>query len=210
VAETDIGREMIGKDARDIIASKSEIGVAVMDSILAGLPRTPHSVYTVTGSPLQKAKERAGIIVDEAVALTKPRAGCRPKAVNVGVVGMVIDGLVTAGYQVAATDLDPEVVGREFSGVRVEHGDVTCERVAEADLAIVTGMTMATNTLEDIVEAAKAGGTRLVMFAETGANLAEEYCRSAGLDTVAAETFPFYIFQGTSTIEVFRRERADG
>jgi hypothetical protein len=45
----------------------------------------------------------------------------------------------------------------------------------------------------------------LLLFAETGANFGEEYCRTMGIDTVVSEPFPFYIFQGTSTIEVHRR-----
>jgi hypothetical protein len=98
------------------------------------------------------------------------------------------------------------MIGREIHGVKVEDGYRTNELVGSADLAIVTGMTIATDSLELILEAAHAGGTRLLVFAETGASFGEEYCRTLGVDTVVSEPFPFYIFQGTSIIEVFRRE----
>jgi hypothetical protein len=42
------------------------------------------------------------------------------------------------------------------------------------------------------------------MFAETGAWLGREYCRSFGIDAVISEPFPFYIFEGTSTLRVHR------
>jgi len=55
------------------------------------------------------------------------------------------------------------------------------------------------------LEAAKRGGTRLVMFCETGANLCEEYVK-LGVDCAIAEYFPFYIFGGTTHIDVFRKD----
>jgi hypothetical protein len=55
------------------------------------------------------------------------------------------------------------------------------------------------------VDEAQKAGTKLLLFAETGANFGEEYCRSIGVDAVVSEPFPFYIFQGVSTIEVYRR-----
>ena len=66
-------------------------------------------------------------------------------------------------------------------------------------------MTIATDSLELIVEEARKAGTKLLIFAETGAYFAEEYCRTIGVDAVVSEPFPFYIFQGASTIEVYRR-----
>jgi hypothetical protein len=46
------------------------------------------------------------------------------------------------------------------------------------------------------------------MFAETGANFGEEYCRTIGVDVVVSEPFPFYIFQGVTRIEIYRRDLA--
>jgi hypothetical protein len=65
-------------------------------------------------------------------------------------------------------------------------------------------MTLATDSLDLIISEARQAGTKLLIFAETGANFGEEYCRTLGVDTVVSEPFPFYIFQGLSTIEVYR------
>jgi len=43
-------------------------------------------------------------------------------------------------------------------------------------------------------------------YCETGANLCEEYVRM-GVDTAIAEPFPFYIFGGTTRIDIYRRKR---
>lgn len=66
-------------------------------------------------------------------------------------------------------------------------------------------MTLATDTLDQILEAAQENDTRVLVFAETGANLGEALCR-LGVDTVVGEPFPFYIFHGTSQINVYRRD----
>jgi outer membrane protein assembly factor BamB len=96
-----------------------------------------------------------------------------------------------------------EIWSRQFNG-RPKWG-YSGSVLVDGDLAIVTGMTIFNDSLEEIVEVAQSRGTKLLMFCETGANFAEEYCRSIGVDTVVSELFPFYIFQGTSTIEVYRR-----
>jgi hypothetical protein len=43
------------------------------------------------------------------------------------------------------------------------------------------------------------------MFCETGANLCEEYVK-LGVHAAIAEYFPFYIFGGTTRIDIFRGE----
>jgi hypothetical protein len=42
------------------------------------------------------------------------------------------------------------------------------------------------------------------MFCETGANLCQEYVK-LGIDSAIAEYFPFYIFGGTTHIDIFRK-----
>ncbi|MGD8628540.1 MAG: hypothetical protein PVH52_05625, partial [bacterium] len=68
-----------------------------------------------------------------------------------------------------------------------------------------TGMALTTDALGDIIDVCKQHDTRLVIFAETGAHFGEEYCRTLGVDSVVSEPFPFYIFQGMSRIEIYRR-----
>ncbi len=199
------GRDLVGSDARQLIQDQTCIAIAALDSIYASIPRQPAAVHELRGNPIAKTTERTRIITEEALRLLDNRCRRRPRVLNVGVVGNLIRDLQQRGCEVRASDLEPEMIGREVHGVVVEDGFRTHQLVAEADLAIVTGMTIATDSLGLIVEAAQASGTKLLVFAETGANFGEEYCQTIGIDTVVAEPFPFYIFQGVSTIEVYRR-----
>ncbi len=67
-------------------------------------------------------------------------------------------------------------------------------------------MTLTTHAAGDIVDVCREHDTKVVMFAETGANFGEEYCQTIGIDAVVSEPFPFYIFQGMSRIEIYRRQ----
>jgi hypothetical protein len=134
-----------------------------------------------------------------------PPKGKKPTVLNVGVLGNLIKGLTAKDYSVIATDLDEEIIGKPVHGVVIEHGGKTYQYIKDADVAVITGMTLTTDAVGDIVDVCRSNGTRIVMFAETGANFGEEYCRTIGIDSVVSEPFPFYIFQGVTTIEIHRR-----
>jgi hypothetical protein len=78
--------------------------------------------------------------------------------------------------------------------------------VEHSDLAVVTGMTLASNTLADIIAVANSSGTPIVLVAETGAWFAPEYRDAYGIHSVVAEPFPFYIFSGPSEINLYRKQ----
>lgn len=125
------------------------------------------------------------------------------KVLVVGVIGNFIYLLNKEGYKVTATDFYSSVVGCSIHGVYVENGSKTLELIEYSDIAIVTGMTLATETIDNIILAAKKSGTRLIFYCETGANLSSEYC-SLGVDVVISERFPFYVFNGESIIDIYR------
>lgn len=199
---------LLGRDAREIISEMSCYEIALLDSIYASIPRTPARVFELRGNSVEKAVSRGVIIVEEVEGLLQ-RMGRRPgetTVVNVGVVGNLIKALKGKGYNVIATDLDEALIGKSIHGVTVESGSRNFRHIADSDLAVITGMTLTTDALNDIVHVCQDSGTRLVMFAETGANFGEEYCRTIGVDVVVSEPFPFYIFQGVTRIEIYRRE----
>jgi hypothetical protein len=203
---TVLPEEWMGADAREVIGEKSAQSIAVLDAMYDTLPKSPAARFVLQGDSMAKTGERTQILLDECSRLLEAHpTGHAPRVVNVGVLGNLLEGLTRQGCTVAATDFDPEIVGTTINGVPIEHGSVTNERVRESDLAVITGMTLATDTLEEIMEAAAEGGTRVLIFAETGANFGEEYCRSFGVDAVVSEHFPFYIFAGTSVVEVYRK-----
>jgi len=199
------GRELVDSDARELVKEKTCISIAALDSLFASLARSPAAAYELKGDAIEKTRARTDIILAEAERLLAGVSGRCPRVVNVGVVGNVLRDLRVRGYEVCASDLERDIVGSTVHGIEVQDGTRTFDLIGQSDLAIVTGMTIATDSLELIVEEARKAGTKLLLFAETGANFGEEYCRTIGIDTVVSEPFPFYIFQGVSTIEVHRK-----
>jgi hypothetical protein len=200
------GFYLLGQDTRTAEFKYRCFEVASVDALFSAFEKHPTESKTMTGTSTQKALWRSGIIVEEAARLLDPDARRRPKVVNVGVIGNIVKMLTDRGIDVVGTDEDPVLVGSEIQGVPIYGEDRTAELVEESDVAIITGMIISTDTMEDIVEAARRGGTKLVMFCETGANLCEEYVR-LGVDAAVAEPFPFYIFGDTTRIDIYRRER---
>lgn len=202
-----IDKSLIGSDARDIILYENCVSIAVLDSIFASMQRHPNEAHQLDGYSIDKTDKRNSIILKEIVRLLDNGDKEKTTIVNVGVVGNLIKGLKEKGYKVFATDLDKEVIGKSLHGVTVDDGSKTLSYVRDCSLAVVTGMTIATGSLTDIIKTAKRYNTKLLIFAETGANFGEEYCRTIGIDVVISEPFPFYIFQGLSRIEVYRKEQ---
>jgi hypothetical protein len=148
-----INEKLLGKN---IIEFDSTINlcyyIAGLDAVYHYLCGNPYKKYKLKGSNFEKAKERAQIVVDEAMKTlsnSTPKNGKKFVIVNIGVVGQFLALLSKRTDTVVyASDFYGGVVGREFFGVRVSHGSQTEKLVAEADLAIVTGMTLANNTIE--------------------------------------------------------------
>jgi hypothetical protein len=199
------GFPLLGKDCRKVWPSYRCFQVATVDAMYSAFEKAPSETKTMTGSSAEKALWRSRIVVDEVMRqleIAEVDGGC---VVNVGVIGNIIKMLRAKGVEVTATDGDPTLVGSEIGGVEVYDQDRTIELVEKCDVAVMTGMVISTDSLEDILQAAKRGGTRLVMFCETGANLCQEYVK-LGVDAAIAEYFPFYIFGGTTHIDIFRKQ----
>lgn len=198
------GFHLLGKDVRKVRPEYTCYKVATVDAMFSAFEKRPDDTKTMTGSSAEKALWRGEIVVNEVLRqleLMGKSDGC---VVNVGVIGNIIKMLKTKGVSVIGTDGDPVLVGAEIGGVEIFDQDETARYVEECDVAVMTGMILSTDSMEDILEAARRGGTRLVMFCETGANLCEEYVKM-GIDCAIAEYFPFYIFGGTTRIDIFRR-----
>jgi uncharacterized UPF0146 family protein len=194
---------IIGDNAFDHIRSASPISIALLDSLYDDLEDPPgHFLRKVSGDPAIKAQVRATIIADETARLVEDTGGVT--VVLIGFVRHIARQLVHRGFRVVATDQSPAVVGKSFDGIAVDGSQMNNTYLRMADIAIVTGMTLTTNTIDGILETASKYGTKLLFFAQTGANLAKEYL-AYGADTVVAEPFPLYDFHGESRIRIYRR-----
>jgi len=205
IPSLDEGRSLVGTDVREAEFRYRCFEVASIDAMFSAFEKRPDETHTMTANSAEKALWRSRIVVDEVLRQLELAGIDRGRVVNVGVIGNIVRMLSARGLDLVGTDEDPALVGTEINGVPVYGEDRTVELVEECDVAVTTGMIISTDTMEDILAAARRGGTRLVMFCETGANLCEEYPRF-GIDSAVAEPFPFYIFGGTTRIDVYRRK----
>jgi hypothetical protein len=199
------GYYLLGQDCRKAEFKYRCFEVATVDAMYSAFDKTPDESFTTTGTSAEKALWRGRIIVDEVMRHLELSGVEGGSVVNVGVIGNIMKMLADRGVEVVGTDEDPILVGSELEGMPIYGEDRTVELVERCDAAVLTGMIISTDTMEDILEAARRTGTRLIMFCETGANLCEEYVK-LGVDSAVAEFFPFYIFGGATRIDVYRRK----
>jgi hypothetical protein len=201
-----LGR-LVGRDVRDCIRSGLSIeNTACLDALCGSLPQHPVRTHVITGLSSDKAALRARIVVEEAVRLAGNRTG-PIRIANIGTIGQIVHELVDRGCTVIPTDMEPGIIGRSLHGCTVLDGALHSEQaVRDCDIAIVTGMTMATGSLDGLLAAASETGTRILLVAETGAWIGERLLAAESVHCVVSEPFPFYIFSGPSTIHVFTRE----
>lgn len=202
-----LDKSLIGQDARKISSSYFSIEVAALDAVYSMFPKKPVLSFILDGNSFQKSEKRAKIVVDEVAFNLQSKSSLKGKnIVNIGVVGNIVNELKHRGAEVFATDRDPHIIGSSVGGIKVESYEINRDRIKECDLALVTGMALSTGTLDQLINQCQVSGTKLVIFAETGANFAEEYCKF-GVNSVISEPFPFYIFSGVSKIEIYRDQQ---
>lgn len=199
---------VVGRDVRAIRSNSPCLELALLDAAFSALPSRPLRRTVLRGLSVDKADQRAKLICDEAGAqLPRQCKHGRPRVAIIGLVSKFIPILKKKGFAVLATDLQPSMIGRNIAGVVIRDGKREMESTLhDADVALVTGMTAGNGSLMPIVRAARRHGTKLVMFAETGAWLAPYFCNVLGLDAVVSEPFPYYIFNGETVINLFRKK----
>ena len=199
----DVLKSYIGRDFLKCDISDTALKISLMDSIY-GILYPPQNVvrYVCDATSEEKMHWRTSLIVDEAKRLLGEIKNKR--VVNVGVVGDILLSFSEQGATVIGTDFDEALIGGQvFNGIEIYSGDRTLDEIASADLAVVTGMTISTETIDEILSCAVSNNTKIILFAETGASLSSYYIQR-GVDVYLSEYFPFYIFNGSSVIDISR------
>ena len=202
---------LMGKNYLDLELKSNDtaLEIAILDAIYSTLQDKPDQKVELNGTSVAKAEERANVIAEEAIRLIDRSTSKSelPLICNIGVVGNIIKELIDKDVQVIGTDFDDELVGKKLFGeVEIVHGNYNPDIIKKSDVAVITGMTLTTGTLDEIIDVAKRYNTKIVMFAETGSNLGSFYVKN-GIDCVVGEPFPFYIFQGKTTLNIFRKKQ---
>lgn len=199
-----LNEDLLGQDARYARPQHLWAEIALLDSIYSIFQTVPDETFTFSGKPVEKAETRARFIVDIVAAELEKIGGS--KVVQIGVLGNLLQQCKNKGLDIIGTDFEPEMVRCGINGVKVHHADENNQLIQQSDVVLVTGMTLATDTLQGILDTAQRYGKKVMLFTATGAHFAEEYCNTFGIDVVFSETLPHYMFQGASTINVFRKK----
>ena len=201
--------EIIGKNYFDIHGElEREIEIAILGSIFNDCYQLiPESTYSLLFPA--KSVDRAQIVVTQIEELVRQQKNVSKKydVVNVGIIGLFLKLLSEKHYNVIGTDFDRNIIDTTFYDVvSIVDGKHTLDYIAQAKVAAITGMTLTTNTIDDIIKCAQKYNTKLLVFAETGFNLSKYYLQE-GVDVVVCEHFPFYIFDGESIIEIYKTNK---
>lgn len=204
--------ELLGQDARQVLSEglfrNSVDRTAIVDSVISQVSRPADRQVDLDGSAHAKYVARAGLFADEAATLLGRATlkGSKPHVLVVGATAGIISALVARGFTVSATDLWPEAVGHELGGVRVRSGKTDNARlIQEADLAIITGMTMSNGSLAGLMALADKHDTATMIWAVTGRNFGDYYTRH-GVDCVISDPSPFLLLPGPVPMAVWRRK----
>jgi len=203
--------DFLGQDTKKILEEENiecAIKISILDSMYGSLfpiPQKDIISKSFDGSHSQKNDWRTDIVLHEVERLIgKNNASHTFKVLNVGVVASFIKALINAGYDVTGSDFNKTIAEDELTGIRIENGEKTLYLIKDADLVIATGMTIATETLDEIIQECRKHCVKLIVFAETGHSFASYYLNE-GVDVFLSEHFPFYSFMGPSKIDICRK-----
>lgn len=208
--------DLVGKDTRQILKLRlygDDVDrTAFVDLIMGHVSRPPDQQKRLDGAVRAKYAARSRIFADEARKILRGKdsgrpGGKKPRVLVIGATAGIIGALVKEGFEVSATDLWPEAVGKEFDGVRVLSGKTAnAKLMREADLAIVTGMTLPNGTLPALMRLAKKHDTSTMIWAVTGRNFGHYYTEH-GVDCVISDPSPFLFLPGPATVAIWRRKK---
>lgn len=202
--DPELPMDILGSDARFVHTASPCIDIALLDAVYSHLKGVPSYSVWLEGSSQQKAEGRSRIIASEIERTIYEARLIQPAITMVGAVGNVLSGLSRLSDKVFATDFDETLIGKELGGIVVEDGHAyTNKRIEESNIALVTGTTFATDTIDDIMQIARANGVLVIMFCETGSNFASELVNLEA-HCVISEEYPYYMFPGITKLSVFR------
>jgi Putative heavy-metal chelation len=205
---------LVGEDCRQILKDRRYRNdmdrTALIDLVMGHFPAVrDHHVILDKARP-EKYSLKSRLFADEAeIILGRKGSGAikgrKPNVVVIGAMAGTIAALIARGFDVSATDMAPDLVGRNLGGITVCDGTENRRLIQAADLAIITGMTLPNRTLPSIVEDAKANNTSTMMWSVTGKNLGHYYVEH-GVDCVISDPLPFLMLPGPASIGIWRRE----
>lgn len=200
---------LIGKDGRNVLVEDKALQVAILDACYAVLSKKSSEEFILLGDTISKASQRAVIVSNEVKRVAEKYSINNARVLMIGVVNTIVDELNESGFSTTLSDLDQVLIDESKSNkLPVQHGDKNEMLIPECDILLVTGMALATSTLDGVIESAIKNKKPIVVFAQTGSNFADEYLK-LGVESVIAEHYPWYCIPGRSDISVYRAENPE-
>ena len=207
--------DLVGEDTRRILKERrwrhDADRVAIADLVIGQVSRPADERIVLDNTLREKYVMRTKIFADEAERVLRRRDSehrkvDRPRVLVVGATAGILDALARRGLGVCATDLSPHVVGQTLGGVPVLDGRTATPRLMkDADLTIVTGMSLTNGTLSELMSLAKTHNTSTIIWAITGKNFGHYYTEH-GVDSVISDPSPFLLLPGPATIAIWRQQ----
>lgn len=190
--------DWVGRDVRTLTSPKIEWDVALIDALPPANALAPSQRFSIDAAPHLKAKWRADL-VSNAVQSIMGRRRASGKVINLGAIGDFMEALLAKGFEVRAGDIHSDIVGQSIGGVVVDKFDDVKTLCRSGDVILLTGMSIANDTIDDVIDLANSNNCIVIIYAQTGASFAPEYI-NRGVACVMSETFPFYTMNGVSQI----------
>ena len=214
LALQDSDHAVVGEDSRQILKDgryRNDMDrTALIDLVMGHFPAVADDHVVLDQTRPEKYALKSRLFADEAEVILRRKGsdaikGSKPHILVIGAMAGTIAALVARGFEVTATDMSPDVVGRNLGGVMVSEGSENSRFIQAADLAIITGMTFPNRSLPTIMEQAKISNTSTMMWSVTGKNFGHYYI-AQGVDCVVSDPLPFLMLPGPASIGIWRRE----
>jgi hypothetical protein len=209
-----VDRALLGEDSREILKGRQlhdDVDrTALIDLVMGHVSAATKHEVMLDQVPRDKYALRSRLFADEAEIVLQRKGssaikGRKPHILVIGATAGMIGALVNRGFEVSATDMLPDIVGENVCGVTVYAEPENGRLIEVADLAIMTGMTLANRTLPALIEAAAVHNTSTMIWAITGRNFGHYYI-DRGVDCVISDPSPFFLLPGPANIGIWRRE----
>lgn len=207
--------DLVGQDVRLILRNRlyrdAVDRVAFVDLLMGHIAGEVDEYVSLNGTLHAKYAKRSRIFADQAARILqwKGRSNWKsgtPHILVIGATAGIIGALIKRGFYVSATDECPAIVGTDLGGVKVRDGRVANgPLIKQAELAIITGMTLPNRTLPKLMKLARKYNTSTMIWAITGKNFGRYYTQH-GADCVISDPSPFLLLPGPATLSICRRE----
>lgn len=187
-----VAEELSGQDLAALLRDpRLAVRIAALDAYFgAQLPHRSSSAEPLllpAGTPLQRAEVRDAAIAGLLQITPGQRVGL------IGVVNPLVAAITRQGGICLPCDFNLE---HTADGTPVQRDMEPV--LASADLVIATGMTLANGSFDRILQALRARGVPLIVYAQTGSAIVPRFL-GHGVAAVSAEPFPFSQFSADPT-----------